>query len=105
MTLLDQLAEIVTPTSILASALLGLLIGAFYGFILAPEKPPLYPWGLLIVGWAFISTFAVWALLFETEFQPVYHFGRAILWTVTVSCIPIGRYGRHLIATRRAPRD
>jgi hypothetical protein len=104
MTLLDQLAEVVVPSSIAASALLGLLIGAFYGYYLRPSGPPIYPFALLFIGWAFIATFTAWSVATGAVFEPVYQLGRAILWAVTCSSIPIGRYGRHLIDVWRYPR-
>lgn len=95
--MLDQLSEIVTPTSLMANVLLGLIIGAFYGYTLKPEGPPMYPVALVLVGWAFLATFTAWAYFTGADFQPIYQFGRGILWTVTCSCIPIGRYARHRI--------
>lgn len=101
MTPLDQLAEVVSLSAIASFALLGLLIGAFYGFELNRDLPPIFPRTLLIVGWLFIGTFIVWSLFgTDVAFQVVYQVGRGILWTITCAAIPIGRYGRHLLDRR-----
>lgn len=102
---IDQVAQVVTVGSVLSSALLGILIGAFYGYYLAPERPPMFPVALLLVGVAFIAVFQLWSSLANAPFQPPFSLGRAILWVVTVSAIPIGRYGRHLIDIRRHRRS
>ena len=94
-----QVFEAVTLGSVLSSALLGILIGGFYGYYLSPSGPPLYPWPLLIIGISFLFVFGLWAYVDGAPFQPAYQFGRGILWTVTVSALPIGRYGRYLFAT------
>ena len=94
---LRQVLEAVTPGSIAASALLGILIGAFYGYYLSPNGPPLYPWPLLLIGISFVFVFGLWSYLSGAPFQAPYQLGRAVLWTVTVSALPIGRYGRHLV--------
>jgi hypothetical protein len=87
--------EAVTIGSVLVAALLGMMIGAFYGYTLAPDAPPRYPFALWVVGLAFIAAFGVWAVLSAAPFQPPYQVGRGILWTVTCAAIPIGRFTRH----------
>ena len=97
--MLEQLAEVITPGSLFVNILLGFLIGAFYGYTLNPEGPPVYPKSLLLVGYAFIVTFAAWAVLTNSPtFDAIQQIGRSVLWTVMVSSIPIGRYTRHLLA-------
>ena len=99
--MLEQLAEIITPGSLFVNLLLGFLIGAFYGYPLNPEGPPVYPKALLIVGYAFIVTFTAWAFITASPtFDGIQQIGRSVLWTVMVSSIPIGRYTRHLLADR-----
>ena len=92
--------EAVTVGSVFTSALLGVLIGAFYGYYLDPDRIPRFPFPLLFVGWAFVVAFAVFGLLNQEKapFQPAYQVARAVLWTITCSAIPIGRYSRHLLA-------
>jgi hypothetical protein len=96
----SQVFEAVTLGSVLTSALLGILMGAFYGYYLSPNGPPLYPWPLLFIGISFVLAFGAWAYFSGAPFQPAYQLGRAILWTVTVSALPIGRLGRAMIADR-----
>lgn len=96
----SQVLEAVTLGSVFASALLGVLIGAFYGYYLSPSGPPLYPWPLLVIGCSFVLVFGLWSYFSGAPFQPAYQLGRAILWTVTVSALPIGRYGRYLLQSR-----
>lgn len=97
MTLLDQLAELVTISSLFGSFLLGVVIGAFYGYELEPFRPPHYPIRMWAVGVAFIVFFTVWSVASQAPFQPIYQVGRGILWTVVCAAIPIGRFTRQLV--------
>lgn len=88
-----------SPTAFFTSALLGLLIGAFYGYQLVHYDVPLkYPVALWAVGVMFVGVMAVLAVLGpEPPPHPVeFGMARSLLWTVTCGSIPIGRFLRHL---------
>lgn len=94
---INAFLEVTTPLAFGSSILLGLLIGAFYGYMLSHDSPPQWPSALWLVGIAFITVLAS-----VSAFQRAFPFpvelgvGRAILWTVTCASVPTGRYGRHL---------
>ena len=92
-----------SPAAFLSSTLLGLLIGAFYGwYVIGPDHPPVYPVALWLIGVAFIALLVVLALFDRSEPRYPIEFGsaRAVLWTATCGAIPMGRLGRHLIEVR-----
>lgn len=94
--LTDALA-VATPVAIGSSVLLGLLIGAFYGwYALGPEHPPVWPFALWTVGIAFVVVLGVLATMERTTGSPGASFGRAVLWTFTCGAIPLGRLLRGL---------
>lgn len=89
-----------TFPAVLGSALLGFLVGAFYGFQMIGPRPPTYPYSLWLVGIAFVVFIGIYNLL-EQQAGVGFALGRGILWTVTCICIPVGRWGRlHLEAWR-----
>ena len=96
-----QFFEAVTVGSVLTSTLVGVLFGAFYGYLLRREGPALFPWGLLFIGWGFVLGFGAWAFVTGAAFQPAYQVARGFLWTITVVALPIGRLGRQRLDNRR----
>ena len=86
--------ELVTPVSVASSVLLGAMIGALYGYEIAPTIRPRFPVSLWTVGLAFVVMLAVVAALSSVPGTPAFAIGRAILWTVVCGSIPGGRWLR-----------
>lgn len=86
--------SVTTGWAILASLVFGLIIGAFYGYTLAPGRETLYPWSLWLVVNASLLLLAGVALLDASSLRLDRSLGRMILWTFTCGAIPIGRYLR-----------
>ena len=107
----DAFLAVATPAAFGGSALLGLLIGAFYGwYALGPQHPPVYPWALWAVGIAFIVMMVALGAGGETEpgtrvrYALEFGLARGVLWTTTCACLPIGRYVRYLVQLKLLQR-
>lgn len=101
---LSVFLEIANPAAFLSSALLGLMLGAFYGYYVIPEHvPQRYPVALWVVGVLFVFVLAIVSAMGTDPFVFPLEFGaaRALLWTVCCASIPIGRAGRHQFELRR----
>jgi hypothetical protein len=85
---------VTTLASVLSSALLGLLVGAFYGWELSNVAPPVFPRQLFVVGLLSVAVLAVLSYFEATELALDHSVGRALLWAFTCGSIPIGRYAR-----------
>lgn len=90
--------ELVTPVSVASSALLGAMIGALYGYEIAPTVRPRYPVTLWTIGLAFIALITIVTLMTVDVTDPnrslAFAVGRSILWTITCAAIPGGRWLR-----------
>lgn len=95
--------EFVNPSAVLGSMWLGWMIGAFYGFSLARDKPTVYPYSLWLVGLGFVVLLGVNVYL---NGQGTWEFAvaRAILWTIVCIFIPLGRWSRVRWEARRLTR-
>lgn len=94
---MDGLEQIITPVSVATSALLGLMIGALYGYDIAPMAPLRFPWTLWSIGIAFIVMIAIFTQLSVPDTGTrllAFAVGRGVLWTVTCLSIPLGRFIR-----------
>lgn len=94
---LDALLAVVTPLALVTSAIFGFIIGATYGYMLAHgDMPARYPMALWVTGLLFILTLSLLNRIGATSTGGLFEsqLGRAILWTIVVSAIPIGRLSR-----------
>lgn len=89
-----------TWAAVLGSMLLGLLIGAFYGFQMIGPRPPAYPFSLWLVGIAFVIFLGIFNTL-QDQAGVGFALGRGLLWTVTCLSIPVGRWARIKVETWR----
>ena len=91
--MIADIAELVHPGSIISSVLLGLMIGAAYGYELAPTLRPRYPVTLWSIGLAFIVLITMFTAFDVGAGQMAIAFGiaRGLLWTLLCACIPLGR--------------
>lgn len=106
--MIAAILELVTPASILSSILFGSMIGALYGYSLAPHEPTRFPWSLYTIGVAFvvlITIITLWGGDVVTQ-RPdrivAFAVARIVLWSITCLSIPFGRGLRSWIAKRRA---
>lgn len=100
-TLLPDLVTVAHAGAIATSVLLGLLIGAFYGYELVhTDVPPRYPFHLWAVGIAFVAVLAIVSVLSGKPPTLGASIGRGLLWTFTCGSIPVGRLSRGLAELR-----
>lgn len=91
----DAFFQVVSVGPIIGSSILGLFVGAFYGYELNSEAPTRFPLQLFTVGLASIVFVAVWAALDQSDpFTPEFQYARATLWAITCLTIPLGRWAR-----------
>lgn len=91
---LTNVLIVANPAAIASSILLGLLIGAFYGYMLSPGGPIHYPMALWAVGFMFIVMLALVGWLGDGIPPFDFSVGRGLLWTFTCGSIPLGRGAR-----------
>ena len=89
-----QFLSVATPPAIIVSALLGAMIGAFYGYELEATIPPRWPLRFWLAGLAFIVGLAVLGMLGEANARLPQQAARAVLWTFLCGAIPLGRWLR-----------
>lgn len=102
-----RLLEVVTPVALASSAIFGFMIGSTYGYMLAHgDVPARWPLLLWVTGLLFILTLSLLNSLGATSTGGIFEsqLGRAILWTVLVSAIPIGRLARAYLSLWLARR-
>ena len=97
--------ETVLSPSIATSIILGLLVGAFYGYSIAGSAlRPHFPMALWTVGLAWLVSTAILGAFGEAPFRFEVAIGRMILWTILCLAIPAGRWMRTSIDLRALRR-
>jgi len=95
--------ELLFTPAVFSVSLLGLMVGAFYGYPLDPLRRPRFPWTLYVIGMASVVAIAI-AALFDTTWRIEAQYVRAILWTLLCVCIPVGRFLRQRVEMWRMDR-
>ena len=102
--MLDAIGELVSPAAVASSILFGGMIGALYGYELAPQVKPRFPISLWAIGIGFIVLVTIVTVnQVDSDPERITAFGiaRAILWSFLIAAIPVGRIARGWIASRR----
>lgn len=101
----QEITEIVLGPALFTSAILGLIIGAFYGYeISGAERRASFPTMLWTIGQAWLVSTAILGALREAPFDLEPAIGRGILWTFLCLAIPSGLQARASLARWRIRR-
>lgn len=87
----ELLLRYVISPGLFTSALLGILVGALYGFQTIGEAKLSFPIALWTVGLAFVVSLGILAATEETPITLEASVARGLLWTILCLAIPVGR--------------